>query len=47
MAMGDDTYGQCGTNDTKRPTFPPFQEHRVSYPIKVVRRVRISHTCVT
>lgn len=34
--MGDDTYGQCGIESEKRTTFPPFNESRVSYPIKVV-----------
>jgi hypothetical protein len=23
-AMGDDTFGQCGTGGSERPTFPPF-----------------------
>lgn len=35
-AMGDDTYGQCGNDVETRPTFPPFNEKRVTYPIKVV-----------
>ena len=34
--MGDDTYGQCGNEVETRSTFPPFNEKRVSYPVKVV-----------
>jgi len=36
FVMGDDTYGQCGMDNTKRNAFPPFPERRVSYPVKVV-----------
>jgi hypothetical protein len=34
--MGDDTYGQCGSEAAQRQTFPPFNEKRVSYPTKIV-----------
>lgn len=44
FAMGDDTYGQCANDAEQRPTFPPFGERRVSYPIKVVPLCPCSQT---
>lgn len=35
-AMGDDTFGQCGQDDTNRNTHPPFTENRIKYPVQVV-----------
>lgn len=34
--MGDDTFGQCGQDDTNRNTHPPFTENRIKYPVQVV-----------
>jgi len=45
--MGDDTYGQCGMDNEKRSTFPPFNERRVSYPIRVVSVLLFSLTSET
>ncbi len=36
-AMGDDTFGQCGQDDKKRNTHPPFVENRIKYPVQVVK----------
>jgi len=41
--MGNDTFGQCGTDTDKRATFPPFTEKRVTYPIKVVSNILFSN----
>ena len=44
--MGDDTYGQCGNEIELRPTFPPFVERRVTYPMKIVKYIPYSHIFV-
>ena len=34
--MGDDTFGQCGQDDTNRNTHPPYTENRIKFPVQVV-----------
>lgn len=45
--MGDDTFGQCANENELRPTFPPFVEKRVTYPMKIVILISFSPTFAT